>query len=256
MLAGNQLNGNGLSTATQQDLLDFLTTSYQQIYGPNIDLTSSSQDGQMENIFIQVVLDVEDIVATAYAARDINQAVGTQLDTLIYWIKRLGGTFTLQPISITVSQALTLFGLDQTAQPVFAVSDASGNQYQLLNTQNIGGPGTTSFNFQAAQPGAIQSAQNTITVPVTNVLGVTTINNPSTWTTLGINAETDAAFRLRALSSTAIPTQGFFNGLYSALKNNPGDSTAILYENYLDSTSPNAATQVPGIPPHCIWAIV
>ncbi len=71
-----------------------------------------------------------------------------------------------------------------------------------------------------------------------------------------MNAETDAAFRLRALSSTAIPSQGFFNGLYSALKNNPGDSTAILYENYLDTTSPNDATPVPGIPPHCIWVIV
>ncbi len=97
MIAGNQLNGSGLTTATQQELLDFLTTSYQQIYGPNIDLSSSSQDGQSTNIFIQVVLDVEDIVATAYAARDINQAVGTQLDTLVYWIKRLGGTFTPRP---------------------------------------------------------------------------------------------------------------------------------------------------------------
>lgn len=256
MLAGNVLNANGLSTATQQELIDFLTTSFKEIYGPNIDLSSSSQDGQMQNIFIQVVLDVEDIVATAYAARDINQAVGTQLDTLIYWIKRLGGTETLQPISITNTQALTLYGLDQTVQPVFTVADPSGNQYQLLVTQNIVVAGTNSFNFQAAQPGAIQSGINTITVPVTIVLGVSAINNPTTWTVLGENAETDAAFRLRGLSSTAIASQGFFNSLLSGLRNNPGDIAAIVYENYLGSVSPNAATQVPGVPPHGIWVIV
>lgn len=252
----NSLTGAGLTTATYQELNDFLTASYQLIYGPNIDLSSSSQDGQMMAIYIQTTLDVEDLVATAYSARDINQAVGTQLDTLIYWIQRLGGTFTVQNIVVTVSQALTLFGTDQTAQPVFTVSDASGNQYELEATYNFVGAGSATLAFQAVQPGAIQSAVNTITVPVTIVLGVSSVNNPNTWTTLGVNAESDAAFRLRGLASTAIASQGFFNSLISVLKNIPGESTTILYENYLDSTSPNAATQVPGIPPHCIWAIV
>lgn len=252
---GNQLTADGLTTATQQEQKDFITAALKQIYGPNIDLSSSSQDGQMLNIYVQVILDVEDIVATAYAARDINQAVGTQLDTLVYWVQRLGGTFTLQPIAITVSQSLTLFGLDQTVQPVFTVADAAGNQYELLNTQNIAAPGTNTFDFQAVEPGAVQSAINTITVPVTIVLGVTAINNPTTWDTLGINAETDAAFRLRALGSVSIASQGFFNSLYSVLKNTPGESAIIIYENYLDSTSPNTATPVPDIPPHCIWVI-
>lgn len=251
----NILNGDGLQTATQKEQLDFLTAVYKQIYGPNIDLSSSSQDGQMMNTYIQVTLDVEDIVATAYAARDINQAVGTQLDTLIYWIQRLGGTFTFQQITVTVSQALTLYGLDQTTQPVFTVADPAGNQYQLVNTQNIASPGANSYEFEAVDPGAVQSSVNTITVPVTIILGVSSINNPTTWTTLGINAETDAAFRLRGLASTAIPGQGFFNSLYSALRNITGEATTILYENYLDTTSPNAATQVPDIPPHCIWVI-
>lgn len=252
----NKLDGTGLTIASFQELKTQMDAGYQSIYGPNIDLSPGSQDGEMEAIYIQIVLDVENIVATAYAARDINQAVGTQLDTLVNWIQRLGGTFTIQPISITVSQALTLYGLDQTNQPVFTVADGAGNQYQLQNTQNIGSPGTNSFVFQAAKAGAVQSAQNTITVPVTVVLGVTTINNPLTYTTLGINQETDAAFRLRALSSTSIASQGFFNSLYSVLKNTPGESTVVLYENYMDSTSPNSATPVPGIPGHCIWAIV
>lgn len=253
---GNFIDENGLTTATKQEQTDYMTAVYKQLYGPNIDLTSSSQDGQMMNTYIQVELDIADIVATVYAARDINQAVGTQLDTLVNWIQRLGGTFTLQPISITTSQALTLYGTDQTVQPVFTVADASGNQYELLATTNFASPSTQSLGFQAAEPGAVQSAVNTITVPVTIVLGVSAINNPTTWTTLGENAETDAAFRLRALSSTAIASQGFFNSIYSVLKNIPGESTVILYENYLDSVSPNDATPVPGVPAHGIWVIV
>lgn len=253
----NNLDANGLTTATQQELLDKLTASYKQIYGADIDLSSSSQDGQMMNIYIQIELDVEDLVATAYSARDINQAVGTQLDTLIYWIQRLGGDFTTQPITIVFSQAVTLYGLDQVIQPVFTISDPAGNQYQLVTTYSAGGPGSVAgLVFEAVEPGAIQSDLNTITVPVTIVLGVSSVNNPTTWTTLGVNQETDAAFRLRALASTAIASQGFFNSLYSTLRNTPGESKTILYENYLNTTSPNAATPVPGIPPNCIWAIV
>lgn len=253
----NLIDGNGLTTATQQELLDFLTAKYQQIYGPNIDLSSSSQDGQMTNIFIQVTLDVEDIVATAYSARDINQAVGTQLDTLVYWIQRLGGDFTIQPITIVFSQAVTIYGLDQTVQPIFTIADSAGNQYELVTTYSAGGPGSVAgLIFQAVDPGAVQSDLNTITVPVTIVLGVSSINNPTTWTTLGINAETDASFRLRALASVSIASQGFFNALFSGLRNITGETKTVLYENYLDTVSPNSATIVPDIPPHCMWAIV
>lgn len=251
----NKLDKDGLTIATTQENVAFLTIAYEQIYGPDIDLTSSSQDGQMLEIFVQVTVDVETIVQNAYSARDINQAIGDQLDTLIYWIQRLGGTFTIQPVSITTTQALTLFGLDQTTQPVYTVADGSGNEYQLLTTQVIGSAGVNSFSFQSALPGNISSAQNTITVPVVNVLGVSAINNPNSYTVLGINEETDAAFRLRGLASTSIPAQGFFDSLFSTLSNTPNETKTILIENYGGTTSPNATCSVPGVPPHCIWVI-
>jgi len=251
----NKIDGTGLTTATTAENVAFLTIAYQQIYGPNIDLSSSSQDGQMLQIFVQVTVDVEDILAGVYSARDINQAVGTQLDTLVYWIQRLGGTFTIQPVAITTNKALTLFGLDQTTQPVYTVSDGSGNEWQLINTQVIVGAGTNTFNFQSLNPGAISSAQNTITVAVTVVQGVTVINNPSTYSTLGVNAETDAAFRLRALASTSIASQGFFNSLYATLSNTPNETKTIVIENYGDTVSPNSTCSAVGVPAHGIWVI-
>lgn len=256
-ITGNQLNGSGLTLANQAEITAYLTTNYQAIYGPQINLGPNTQDGEMLAIYVQSTLDEYDIFATLYACRDINQAVGTQLDTLIYWIQRLGGTYSQYLITITVSQALTLYGQDQTTQPVFTIADASGNQYQLVSTHSFSGAGTVAgFVFEAVDPGAVESGATSITVPVTNVLGVTSFTNPSgTPSVLGINAETDAAFRLRALASVAIPSQGFFNGLYAGLSNIPGESKIILCENYLQSTSPNAATSVPGIPGNCIWVI-
>ena len=107
-ITGNQLNGSGLTLANQAEITAYLTTNYQAIYGPQINLGPNTQDGEMLAIYVQSTLDEYDIFATFYACRDINQAVGTQLSTLIYWIQRLGGTYSQYLITITVSQALTL----------------------------------------------------------------------------------------------------------------------------------------------------
>lgn len=252
----NALTPTGITTNTATENSDALIAAYQAIYGPNIIVTSESQDGQTTQIFVQLASDMGDLVVGVYSSFDINQAVGVQLDQRLFWIQRLGGIPTIQPVVITVAQALTLYGLNQTLQPVFTVADASGNQWELISTVNIASPGANTLSFEAANPGAIVSAVNTITVPVTVVLGVSSINNPNTYTTLGTDEETDAAFRLRGLASVSIPSQGFFNALFSTIKNTTGEANTILLENYLDSTSPNAVLpSVSGVPGHCIWAI-
>ena len=246
----NSLTATGITISTQQEDIDFLTGWYEQIFGQNIDLSSATQDGQMLNIYVQILQDVKTQLVGIYDSRDINQAVGVQLDQLIFWTTRLGGTFTQQPVSITVNGACTFYGQDQSVQPVYTVQDAQGNQYQLLTTQAIVGAGTASYSFEAANPGDITSPVNTITVPVTVVPQVTAINNPSLYTAAGVNEETDMAFRIRALASLAAPSQGFFNGLFANLGEVPQAGKIFLYENKTDAIDAN------GVPAHCIWAIV
>lgn len=252
------LNSQGITIATQQELVAFLTIAYQSIYGTEIDLSPSSQDGQQINIYVQAQLDVAAIVLSDYNSRDANSATGTQLDTLFWWLPRQGGTFTIQNLTFVLNAATTLFGSDQTIQPATTYQDAAGNNYVLETTQTPSGAGTFVYAFKASDPGAISSPVNTINTPVTVNLAVTSVNNPTTWTTLGENEETDFAYRIRGMASTTIAAQGFFGSLFATLGIVPGNSTINLYENYLQSISTGSAPpNVPaGIPGNCIWAIV
>jgi uncharacterized phage protein gp47/JayE len=248
----NSLTATGLTTATQLELQAYYTQALQAIYGSNIDLSSSSPDGQLMQILVQASLDIEDLLAQIYASFDPNEAVGVQLDArcAINGIQRQAGSETIQNITVVTAQSLTLYGLDQTAQTPFTVADNSGNQYQLITTQNVATPGSNSFIFQCTVTGPIQSSPNTITNQITVVVGVTSVNNPTTYTTLGIAQETDQALRLRRLKSVQQPSQGYFNALFAALSNVAGVTSVFLYENNGSSTDAN------GVPGHSIWAIV
>jgi hypothetical protein len=248
----NSLGPSGLTVATQAELIANFTASFEIIYGADIDLSSSSPDGQLMNIFIQALLDQSDLLVQIYNMFDPDNAVGVVLDqrVSINGIQRQAGTFTITPITIVTSQALNLYGLDQTEQPVYTIQDNAGNQWQLETTQNISGAGTYVVNFQAANPGAVLTAINTITIPVTIVLGVTSVNNPTTYTTLGINEETDAALKVRRQKSVSLASQGYLSGLLAALENVSGVTSAFVYENTTATTDGN------GVPGHSIWVIV
>ena len=195
----NVIGPTGLTVKTRAELVAEFTAAYQAIYGTDINLNSNTPDGQMMNIFVQAVLDTQDLLVQIYNGFDPDNAVGNVLDqrVAINGIQRQAGTYTVTNITITTSQALNLYGKDQSAQPVYTVADNAGNKWELQTSQTISGAGTYVFSFQSATPGANLTIPNTITVPVTVVLGVTSINNPTTYTTLGLNEETDAELKIR-----------------------------------------------------------
>lgn len=248
----NSIGVNGLTVATQAELLANLTTAFQTIYGSDVNLASDTPDGQMMNIFIQAILDIEDLLTQVNAMFDPDQAIGNVLDqrVAINGIQRQAGTYTLTNITLTTTQALNLYGLDQTVQPVYTVADNAGNQWELVTSQTVGAAGTYVYAFRAANPGAVFTIPNTITTPVTIVLGVLTVNNPTTYTTLGINEETDAQLKIRRQKAVSLSSQGYLAGLLSALLNINGVVSAFIYENVTGSTDSD------GIPSHSIWVIV
>src|ERR1700743_3678309 len=96
----NSLSTSGLTTATQAELLAAITASFQSIYGPNINVASDTPDGQIINIFIQSILDVEDLIANVYNSFSPDNAMGVVLDqrVAINGIQRQAGTYTVTPI--------------------------------------------------------------------------------------------------------------------------------------------------------------
>lgn len=247
----NTLNSTGLTTATQAELYANLSAAMQAIYGTSINLASDSPDGQLLNIFIQTVLDTEDLLTQIYNSFNPDNAVGNVLDqrAAINGIQRQAGTFTVTPITIVTSQSVNLYGLDQTAQPIYTVADNAGNQWQLQTTELGVAAGSHAFNFQAANPGAVTTTPNTIIVQLTIVLGVVSVNNPTTYTILGINEESDAALKIRRLKSVSLASQGYLAGLLAALENINGVTSAFVYENTTSITDAN------GTLGHSIWVI-
>lgn len=248
----NVINADGLEVKTREELISEFTTAMEAIYGSDIDLSSNAPDGQMMNIYLQAVLDLEDLLVEIYNMFDPDNAIGVILDqrVAINGIQRQGGTFTVTNVTVVTSQSLNLFGLDQSVEPVFTVADNAGNEFQLQTTQNTGGPGSFVYAFQAAVPGEVLTIPNTIQVPVSIILGVTSVNNPTAATTTGTNEESDAVLKVRRQRSVALASQGYYASLYAALSNLDGVTSVAIYENV------TGATDGDGIPGHSIWVIV
>lgn len=248
----NSIGPDGLETATREELKTQLDTAFQTIYGADINLDQDTPDGQMIGIFIQAILDLEDLLVQVYNMFDPDNAVGVILDqrVAINGIQRQAGTYTLTPITIVTSQACNLYGLDQDVQPVYTIQDNAGNKWLLQTTQLIGGSGTTVATFRAEFPGANLTIPNTIDIPVTIVLGVVSVNNPTLYTTLGMNEESDAVLKVRRQKSVSLASQGYLAGLLAALENINGVTSAFVYEN--NTSDPDGD----GVPGHSIWVIV
>jgi hypothetical protein len=251
----NIIDANGLQTATRAELVTFYTTAFQTIYGVDINLASDTPDGQMMNIWIQAVLDLQDLLTQINAQFDPDQATGVLLDQRvgINGIQRQAGTFTITNVDLVINlapaQTATLSGLDSAEDP-YTVSDNAGTQWVLITSVVVSVSGTYTYAFRAALPGATLTIPGTITNPVTIVLGVDTINNPTTYTTLGINEESDAQLKIRRQKSVSLSSQGYLAGLLAALENINGVIDAFVYENTTSTTDVN------GVPGHSIWVII
>ncbi len=246
----NSLGPEGLVTSTEAELVTYFTAQYRDIYGADINLDQDTPDGQLMMIFIRAILDLQDLLTQIYNQFDPDLAVGAVLDqrVAINGIQRQAGTFTITNVTVTTSQSVTLFGLDQAVNPPYTVQDNSGNQWELI-TSIVVSSGANVLAFQSVVPGEVLTVPNTITVPVTVVLGVTSVNNPTTYSTLGINEESDFDLKIRRQKSVSLSSQGYLSGLLAALENISGMLAAFVYENTTGSTDAD------DIPSHSIWVI-
>lgn len=248
-------DNTGLTIDTLNAIVAELEAGYQSIYGADINLDSNSPDGQLINIYAQANRDLQEVIQQVNSGFDIEQAIGSVLDQRVSLLGliRQGATFTQQQVNITVDRSLTLQGLDADANNIdgtgYTIADDSGNEFILLDTVNLTA-GTSLLTFRAKDLGAITTLPNTITNPVSIVIGVTAINNPSGVLEVGIDGELDSLLRVRAARSTANKAKGFIDALTGLLLDITGVTDAKVFENE------TAAIDANNIPAHGIWAIV
>ena len=248
----NSFDGNGLQVKTQLELVDELTQDFQDIYGEDINVESNSPDGQLINVFAQCVEDSYQLLSQAYASFDPDQAIGNVLDqrAAINGIVRKGGTYTYVSVDVVTDRSVTLNGIDQySVEDAYTISDNEGNEFVLETTSPIS-TGTNTLVFRAKNIGAVEVLPNTITTPITIVLGVLSVNNNSGATVTGQEEETDAQLRERRKRSVSISSVGYTEGLQSALKNLNDVTKASVFQNRTN------VTDTFGIPGHSVWVIV
>lgn len=248
----NSFDSFGLQTLSQSEIVDNLTVAFQKIYGEDINVDSNSPDGQLINIFAQMLEDYYEQLAQVNASFDPDQAIGTVLDQrcALNGIQRKAGTYTYVDIDVVADRNLTLAGLDQNSvEDSYTVSDSEGNQFVLTTTANLTA-GTSDLRFRAVNIGNVEVLPNTITTPVTIVLGVTSVNNPTGASEQGTNEETDAELRERRKRAVSISNQGYVDGLIAALENITDVTKVSVYQNRTGTTDSD------GIPGHSIWVVV
>jgi uncharacterized phage protein gp47/JayE len=254
----NAITQTGFQKDTAAQTLDkFLNGTSQYpgmltIYGAGINVNPNSPDGQFINIGVQFTQDMLEFINQVYSSFDPDQAIGTSLDQrcAINGVVRNAGTYTYTDVLVTVTQAVTLAGLNTSPTAPFTVSDASGNLFFLVATKVFSAAGSATLSFRAAVLGAVLTVPNTITIISTVTLGVSTINNPAAATTTGTAEETDYDLRIRRARSVALASKGYFQGLYDALSNVTGVTDVLVLENITNTTDAN------GIPAHSIWCVV
>lgn len=254
----NVIDSTGLTIQTYDEIVAEILNGtsdfpgFYAIYGADINVDPNSPDGQMVGIFAQGKLDVLEFLQQIFNSFDPDKAVGVALNArcAINGVIRQAGTPTIQVVTITVANALTLAGLDTAPLAPFTVADNVGNQYALVTTYNFSGAGSQDLTFQSTLLGPVSSLPNTITTQTTVTAGVTGVNNAAGPTTLGLVEETDYALRIRRQNSVELPNQGYLQGLIAALIDTTGVTQALVLENVTGTTDAN------GIPGHSIWCIV
>ena len=251
----DQLDGNGLQVATPAEILATLTDALKAAYGSTINLDQNSPDGQVAGIVQQAASDLRELLVDVYNGFSPDSCYGSVLDqrVAINGITRQGGTYTTTYILVTASQAQTLVGLDalpvNPSAQVYTVNDGT-DQWKLAETYAFSGAGSASLLFQCDTVGLVQPVVNTIKNQTTIVLGITSVNNPTTsGTTLGQDEETDAQLKTRRAKSFAKGAKGPAEAVAAALLDLDGVLDAYVVQN--DTDAP-----VGDVPAHSIWAIV
>ena len=177
----NQLDANGLTVATEDEIATDLAAGLSGIYGVDINLQAETPDGQMVGLFAQMDADVLDLIVDVYNMFSVSSAYGGGLQALVevngMTIKP--GSYTTTAVNVTANAAGTLPGLDQTALPPYQLQDAAGNVWTLVSSYTFAGAATQALIFQASVLGVITPIPNSITIQATPLSFISSVNNPA-----------------------------------------------------------------------------
>ena len=238
-----QVSEEGISAPTYGEILEYLRSKAQSIFGQDIVLSDDSQDGQLLALFALAISDVNSEAIAVYNAYNPQTAVGVALDgaVKVNGISRRIATHSTVDLRI-VGQAGTVI----TGGYAF---DTFDQRWNLPATVTIPLAGEITVTATAELAGAVQAAANSVNIVGSPTYGWQTVNNPSA-ATPGVAVETDAELRAQQSVSTAQPSMSLWEGIVSSVLALTGVVAVSGKKNDTGSTDAD------GIPGHTIALVV
>lgn len=237
------ISAAGITAPAYSDILDYLKSKYQAIYGVDTYLEDDSQDGQLLAIFASAINDANAVAISVYSAFSPATAQGANLSSVV----KINGIARAVPSSSTVD--VTLVGVAGTTITNGVVQDTNQVKWDLPASVTIPAAGQITVTATCEQAGAVSAAAGTVNLIATPTRGWQTVTNASA-AAMGAPVEDDADLRVRQSHSTALPSLTVLDGIIGAVQAVAGVTRTAAYENDTNVTDSN------GLPPHVISLVV
>lgn len=235
---------DGVEIETFDEIYNRVAQGLKDIYGADIDLSQETPDGQRVGIIVKEILDGQSFGALLNSQLDVDFSFGTFLDVIakIAGIYRRPATLSQADIQLESDRNLTL-------EIGYTLEDENGQKW-LTNSENFITTGTNTITVFAEQFGPIAADANTITIPVTIVLGVLSVTNPAE-AVVGVDEESDPEMRVRRNKGLENPAYSTLGGIVAKAVNLNGVTDIDAYENDKD-----VYDAVLALDAHTIWLII
>ena len=252
-----QFSKDGIRIATYAELRSAVTARFKDIYGSDIDLSTSSADGIYVETYCLIINNILQSFQQMYSELDPRTANGVFLEILSSFsnISRKAATYSRASIVVTNNDTVA------KAYHSIVFSDQNGNEWiwtSSVSSQTQEGY-TVTFEPNVAQTlvvvcstsGPVRADAGWInqTVEAINFSVSQTAN-----AAIGSYAETDAQLRARRNDSLAAASSTVLEGLVGSLISVTGIDDAMIYNNDtdLDKTAKDGTT----VSPHAVYILL
>ncbi len=188
-------------------------------------ISPESPDGLQIAAWCETLANLDEQVTFAYQSVDPQSAIGQQLDRIAMFagINRQAATFSTATVTFT--------GVSGTVIPAGTQvrNRATDTLWRTNGAVSVSG-GSASVGVTAITAGAVTASPGDLSIIATPVGGIQSVTNAAA-ASLGLEQESDPAFRVRRNNSVALPGSNQVDSLYAVIGNVDGVKQVRIFEN-------------------------
>lgn len=234
----------GITAPTYDVILAWYQSQYRAIYGADVVLDNSTQDGQWIAIQAQAMNVCNQAMITVFNSFSPAKAQGTALSSNVKINGISRDPATNSTCDVVISGDVGTIITNGTVQDT-----VNRNTWNLPARVTIPQSGSITVTATCSVSGAVPGAIGTLTIIGTPTDGWTGVTN-TTAAAIGQPMQTDASLRIQQARSTMLPSVSIMDGIEGGILALDGVSIVKGYENDTSVTDDN------GIPAHSIAMIV